>query len=409
VLWMEEGEIIDRIPGAAIVEAGRDLNQRAQDKKSSARAEPAPGLEPHRSELLDLLLLQGQSYAEAASIRDEAEDETRKLAHATVLMIAPPSVDLSPRQRRALIDYLLGQLDADRAKEMQRHLADTTVESSWARQVAYCLASAGFSVSIEIPEGSSTALAPPTLEPPAVALLKFVRAGRGHAAADAALESAMTLAKRKRLATIKWYHVAVTAGIDREEAEGIVTRMLEAEQAEPGAGRKRRIFNEQMAIMSAVAVTADGDPAETIQADEPVTFQVRLEIAAEDLRVGVAIQLKSRDGESVSLEHADYFSIGRPGAYRVSVEAPADTFEEGEYEGRVVVRTRHNKTKASVQGPVVALSVYDTREDQDDEVNIPYPGDLRWSVTLIEAAPPDKPRKRKPEQERDDEEWEDYE
>ena len=388
VFWMEEGRIAERFPAQGVEEEVERLRYRSRDQGGSVDAE---ALDPARKALLNMLLTHDKSYEEISHVLGRSEEEVRELSHAAVRAVAPPSVVISTERRVVLIDYILGQLAPDDAAETRRSLGKSPPDHQWAQAAVDCLSSAGFDSSAELPKETAAKTVAPTPGPAAMALLKFVRARDGHDEADAALDQATEIAVRKRQDTIKWFQIANAVGLDHEEAKGIVTRMMEAEEREIAAGaNKRKIFNEHIAIMGAELLTEDGDAAETIRVDEPVAIRVRLEAASPELHVGLSVNMTSRDAEDIRIAHSEQFKIPRPGSYEVTAEVPGSTFEDARYEGRIVVRTKHGKSKGSVQAPgAFELLVYDPRdpdeqeEDLDAEGVAAFPPDVEWSVRRV--------------------------
>lgn len=125
-------------------------------------------LPPEQRAVLSLVLKQGKSYAEIASLLGVEETAVRERAHAALGALGPSEGTPPPPQRRAAVsDYLLGQLsdrDADRARE---YLASSASGRAWARVVADALRPIGDGVVPEVPTAGAAATPPIPAAPPA--------------------------------------------------------------------------------------------------------------------------------------------------------------------------------------------------------------------------------------------------
>src|SRR3954469_10861576 len=87
---------------------------------------------------LQLLLKQGQTYDQLASLLGIGPDAVRSRAHAAVASLGPGS-DLSEADRATVADYLLGQQSAGERDEARSLIAGSASAQSWARDVSGAL------------------------------------------------------------------------------------------------------------------------------------------------------------------------------------------------------------------------------------------------------------------------------
>ena len=93
-------------------------------------------LDDRQRALLQLLLKQGKSYDEIATLLKSDASSIQARAHAAVAALGPERPDIGEDHRRELADYLLGQQSASRRAATREYLADSADGRSWARFVA---------------------------------------------------------------------------------------------------------------------------------------------------------------------------------------------------------------------------------------------------------------------------------
>jgi Sigma-70, region 4 len=117
-------------------------------------------LPPEQRAVLSLVLKQGKTYAEIATLLGIDETAVRERAHAALGALGPSEGTPPPPQRRAAVsDYLLGQQPDDDARRTREYLASSASGRAWARVVAGALRPLGDGAVPEIP--SSAALSSP--------------------------------------------------------------------------------------------------------------------------------------------------------------------------------------------------------------------------------------------------------
>jgi hypothetical protein len=88
---------------------------------------------------LQLLLKQGKSYDEIASLLKTSSSAVQSRAHEAVGALGPTSPDIGDDRRREIADYLLGQQTASRRAATREYLEDSADGRNWARAVAGAL------------------------------------------------------------------------------------------------------------------------------------------------------------------------------------------------------------------------------------------------------------------------------
>ena len=141
---------------------------------------------------LQLLIKQGQSYDQLASLLGIGPDAVRDRAHAAVAALGP-STDLSESDRAAIADYLLGQQSESERDGTRLLIAGSDSAQAWARGASQALAPLAGGALPDIP---SVEAAPPTEpkaepaayeeEPPAYEEAPTEEAGSADRAARAA-------------------------------------------------------------------------------------------------------------------------------------------------------------------------------------------------------------------------------
>jgi hypothetical protein len=111
---------------------------------------------------LQLLIKQGQSYDQLASLLGIGPDAVRGRAHAAVAALGPDT-DLSESDRGAVADYLLGQQSPSERDETRLLIAGSDSAQSWARGAADALAPLAGDGLPDIP---SAEVAPPAAREP---------------------------------------------------------------------------------------------------------------------------------------------------------------------------------------------------------------------------------------------------
>jgi hypothetical protein len=109
---------------------------------------------------LQLLLKQGQSYDQLASLLGIGPDAVRDRAHAAVAALGP-ATDLSETDRAAIADYLLGQQSESEREGTRLLIAGSDSAQAWARGASQALAPLAGGALPDIP----SAEAAPSAEP----------------------------------------------------------------------------------------------------------------------------------------------------------------------------------------------------------------------------------------------------
>ena len=100
---------------------------------------------------LQLLLKQGKSYDEIATLLKTSPSAIQSRAHEAVAALGPATPNIGEDRRREVADYLLGQQTASRRAATREYLEDSADGRSWARTVAGALRPMGGDELPEIP------------------------------------------------------------------------------------------------------------------------------------------------------------------------------------------------------------------------------------------------------------------
>src|SRR5829696_4362609 len=127
-------------------------------------------LAPDQRAVVSLVLQQGRSYDEIASVLGIAPEAVRARAHAGLAALAPAN-GLPPEITGPIADYLLGQQPARDADATRGLLAESAPARGWAAGVAERLGGLGPAPLPEIPTGAPGEDAPaaPAAATPATA------------------------------------------------------------------------------------------------------------------------------------------------------------------------------------------------------------------------------------------------
>ena len=90
---------------------------------------------PQRA-ILQLLLKQGKSYDEIATLLKSDASAVQARAHEAVSAVGPERPDIGDDRRHEIADYLLGQQTASRRAATREYLEDSAEGRTWARTVA---------------------------------------------------------------------------------------------------------------------------------------------------------------------------------------------------------------------------------------------------------------------------------
>jgi hypothetical protein len=117
---------------------------------------PIDALPPDQRAVLTLVLKQGRSYEELASLLRIDGETVRERAHAAVDALGPSEGRLPDAERRAdIADFLLGQQPASRRAATRSYLERSAPARAWARVVAGELRPLGEGALPEIPAGAA--------------------------------------------------------------------------------------------------------------------------------------------------------------------------------------------------------------------------------------------------------------
>jgi hypothetical protein len=121
-------------------------------------------LPPDQRAVLQLLLKQGKSYGEIASVLKIERSAVKARAHDALAALGPEDADLSEDRRDEIGDHLLGQQDAGQQEATRSFLEDSPAGRAWARIVASELRDLAPDSLPEIP-GEGTAAASDQADP----------------------------------------------------------------------------------------------------------------------------------------------------------------------------------------------------------------------------------------------------
>jgi hypothetical protein len=93
-------------------------------------------LPPDQRAVLQLLLKQGKSYGEIASVLKIERSAVKARAHDALAALGPEDADLSEDRRDEIGDHLLGQQDSGQQAATRSFLEDSPAGRAWARVVA---------------------------------------------------------------------------------------------------------------------------------------------------------------------------------------------------------------------------------------------------------------------------------
>jgi hypothetical protein len=121
-------------------------------------------LPPDQRAVLQLLLKQGKSYGEIASVLKIERSAVKARAHDALAALGPEDTDLNEDRRDEIGDHLLGQQDAGQQEATRSFLEDSPAGRAWARIVASELRDLAPESLPEIP-GEGTAAASDEADP----------------------------------------------------------------------------------------------------------------------------------------------------------------------------------------------------------------------------------------------------
>ena len=93
-------------------------------------------LPPDQRAVLQLLLKQGKSYGEIASVLKIERSAVKARAHDALAALGPEDADLSEDRRDEIGDHLLGQQDTGQQAATRSFLEGSPAGRAWARVVA---------------------------------------------------------------------------------------------------------------------------------------------------------------------------------------------------------------------------------------------------------------------------------
>src|SRR3954471_11177653 len=105
---------------------------------------------------LQLLLKQGQTYDQLASLLGIGSESVRTRAHAAVASLGPDT-DLSDADRAIVADYVLGQQSPEEREQARALIAGSDSAQGWAQGVAGALTPLAGDKLPEIPGGVAAA------------------------------------------------------------------------------------------------------------------------------------------------------------------------------------------------------------------------------------------------------------
>src|SRR3954454_36331 len=113
---------------------------------------------------LQLLLKQGQSYDQLASLLGISPAAVRDRAHAAVAALGP-ATDLPESDRAAIADYLLGQQSESEREKTRLLIAGSASAQAWARGASQALAPLAGGALPDIPSAEGAPAAEPEAAP----------------------------------------------------------------------------------------------------------------------------------------------------------------------------------------------------------------------------------------------------
>jgi hypothetical protein len=123
-------------------------------------------LPPDQRAALQLLLTQGQSYAELAKLLSIDAEAVRRRAHAALEALGPEAGRRLTEERRAEVcDYLLGQQGRSQREATRAHLSESAAARAWAREVAGALRELAPDAVPDVPGDGAVAASAPTPAP----------------------------------------------------------------------------------------------------------------------------------------------------------------------------------------------------------------------------------------------------
>jgi ABC-type polysaccharide/polyol phosphate transport system ATPase subunit len=252
----------------------------------------------------------------------------------------------------------------------------------------------------DVPAEATGAAGPPKTTPPAwhrgkagvpypevkaELLIPFLRVAHGEKQLRSALKAATRAAIEAADERVRWWHLSDGIGMKRAAAEQVVERLVADAQAR---ARQKRMFNEHVAIVGAGIYGTDGRPLETLRVDEPALLEIWLEAATVGVQFGCTIELVAEDAPTLRVVQVTPHIVKTPGSHRVTVPVPPGLLGDGQYRGRVLVRTfKDGEKNVLVLQDALSADVYDPqgsdvdaddeREDRPDVIELT---DLVWSV-----------------------------
>src|SRR5215212_1301056 len=122
-------------------------------------------LPPDQRAVLQLLLKQGKSYGEIASVLKIERSAVKARAHDALNALGPEDTDLSEDRRDEIGDHLLGQQDEGQRAATRSFLEGSPAGRAWARVVSSELRELAPEGLPEIPGEGAGAQEPPRLQP----------------------------------------------------------------------------------------------------------------------------------------------------------------------------------------------------------------------------------------------------
>lgn len=281
---------------------------------------------------VQLLLKQGQSYADLADLLATDEASVRRRAHSALESLGPDTgTRLSPTLREEVSDYLLGQQTVGEREATRELLADSPEARAWARSVAGSLRPVAPDAVPDVPEGRPAREADTDEEEtaPYAALPGEPRQGSRLGGALLLGGVAIVIAVVVILLT--------SGGDDKKPTATTPTATTMTPSTQTSTQTQTQAGGEQLLAQIPLAPPGGGNSPEGIAGIFRRANQVQLVVGARKVRPGVyALWLYNSPSSSKLLGFVPT-PVGRDGQFRTAGPLPGDA---GRYKQVIVTSER---------------------------------------------------------------------